>query len=35
MQLNPAVRDIFAFTPSDFELIGYEPHPGIRAPIAV
>ena len=35
MRLNPAVRDIFAFTPADFELIGYEPHPGIRAPIAV
>jgi thymidylate synthase len=35
MRLNPAVRDIFAFTPSDFELSGYDPHPGIRAPVAV
>jgi thymidylate synthase len=35
MRLNPAVRDIFAFTPADFELIGYDPHPGIKAPVAV
>jgi thymidylate synthase len=35
MRLNPAVRDIFAFTPSDFTLEAYDPHPGIRAPIAV
>jgi thymidylate synthase len=35
MRLNPAVKDLFAFTPADFELIGYEPHPGIRAPVAV
>jgi thymidylate synthase len=35
MRLNPEVRDIFAFTPADFELLGYDPHPGIRAPIAV
>jgi thymidylate synthase len=35
MRLNPAVRDIFAFTPADFELTGYDPHPGIKAPVAV
>jgi thymidylate synthase len=35
MRLNPAVRDLFAFTPADFNLSGYEPHPGIRAPVAV
>jgi thymidylate synthase len=35
MRLNPAVRDIFAFTPADFELIGYDPHPGIKAKVAV
>jgi len=35
MRLNPAVKDLFAFTPADFELAGYDPHPGIRAPVAV
>jgi thymidylate synthase len=35
MRLNPAVRDIHAFQYSDFELVGYDPHPAIRAPIAV
>ena len=35
MRLNPEVRSIFDFTLDDFELAGYEPHPPIRAPIAV
>ncbi len=35
MKLNPAVKDVFAFTPGDFELVGYEAAPTIRAPIAV
>jgi thymidylate synthase len=35
MKLNPAVRDIHAFCYEDFELSGYDPHPGIKAPIAV
>lgn len=35
MKLNPAVRDIHAFRYEDFELSGYDPHPGIKAPIAV
>ncbi len=35
MTLNPAVKDIFGFTLQDFELDGYDPHPSIKAPIAI
>jgi thymidylate synthase len=35
MKINPQVRDIFAFTPGDFELENYAADPAIRAPIAV
>ncbi len=35
MKINPEVKDIFAFQYEDFELVGYDPHPGIKAPIAV
>jgi thymidylate synthase len=35
MTLNPTVTDIFAFRYADFTLTGYDPHPHIRAPIAV
>jgi len=35
MTLNPAVRDIFAFRFEDFSLSGYDPHPAIKAPVAV
>ncbi|MCF6217283.1 MAG: thymidylate synthase [Gammaproteobacteria bacterium] len=35
MKINPAVKDIFGFTFDDFELIGYESHPHIKAPIAI
>ena len=35
MQLNPAVKDIFGFRYEDFTLEGYEPHPHIKAQVAV
>jgi thymidylate synthase len=35
MKLNPARRNIHDFAYEDFELAGYEPHPVIKAPIAV
>ena len=35
MRLNPAVDDLFAFKFEDFTLVDYDPHPAIKAPIAV
>ena len=35
MRLDPSVRDIFAFRFEHFTLEGYDPHPHIKAPVAV
>jgi thymidylate synthase len=35
MHLNPERRDLFDFQFEDFELRGYQCHPGIVAPISV
>ena len=35
MVLNPAVCDIHSFRYEDFTLTGYDPHPAIKAPVAV
>jgi thymidylate synthase len=35
MHINPAIKDIFAFRFDDFTLEGYDPHPAIKAPVAV
>ena len=35
MRLNPAVKDIFGFQYEDFNLENYDPHPAIKAPVAV
>jgi len=35
MKINPEVKDIFGFTYGDFELVSYDPHPHIKAPVAV
>jgi len=35
MVLDPAAKDLFAFRYEDFSLIGYDPHPHIKAKVAV
>ncbi|WP_165006580.1 thymidylate synthase [Neisseria yangbaofengii] len=35
MKINPDVKDLFAFTFEDFELVDYDPHPHIKAAVAV
>ncbi len=35
MRLNPAIKDVFGFRYEDFTLEAYDPHPAIKAPIAV
>jgi thymidylate synthase len=35
LKLNPTVKNIHGFKFEDFELVGYDPHPPIKAPVAV
>ena len=35
MKLNPDIKDIFGFSYEDFELLNYDPHPHIKAAVAV
>ena len=35
MKINPEVKDIFGFKYEDFELVNYDPHPHIKAAVAV
>ena len=35
MRINPDIKDLFGFTYEDFELVGYEAEPHIKAPVAV
>ncbi|MFG0313460.1 MAG: thymidylate synthase, partial [Phycisphaerales bacterium] len=35
MRINPEVKSIFDFTFDDFELVDYDPHPHIKAAVAV
>lgn len=35
MKINPKIKDIFAFEYDDFELVGYDPHPHIKAKVSV
>jgi len=35
MEINPEVKSLFDYRYEDFQLTGYDPHPAIKAPIAV
>jgi len=35
MKINPAIKDIFTFSFGDFELVNYQCHPHIKAPVAI
>ncbi|GAC16805.1 thymidylate synthase [Aliiglaciecola lipolytica] len=35
MRLNPKIKDLFEFTIDDFELVDYQSHPHIKAPVAI
>ena len=35
LHLNPAVKDIFAFTFEDIQILNYDPHPSIKAEVAI
>jgi thymidylate synthase len=35
LALNPDLTDLFAFRFEDVTITGYEPHPGIKAPVAI
>lgn len=35
LTLNPELKDLFAFRFEDVSITGYDPHPGIKAPVAV
>ena len=35
MRMNPDIKDLFAFTFEDFELLDYNPHPLIKGAVAI